>query len=62
MAADKISSCSRSEEGKRLLKDNISLNKELKVMFGPTYLLDNQEIFSLRTVPKKEEFKKIIKR
>ncbi|MBU4345997.1 MAG: hypothetical protein KKH29_01550 [Candidatus Omnitrophica bacterium] len=62
LAADKISSCSRSEEGKRLLKDNISLNKELKVMFGPTYLLDNQEIFSLRTVPKKEEFKKIIKR
>ncbi|MFA6357570.1 MAG: hypothetical protein WCY09_02750 [Candidatus Omnitrophota bacterium] len=57
-----IRTCARGPEGIKLLKENISLSKELQIMFGPTYLLNNQEIFSLRDVPKKEELKKIIKR
>ncbi|MCX5714687.1 MAG: hypothetical protein NT033_07795, partial [Candidatus Omnitrophica bacterium] len=60
--SDKISSCARSEVGKRLLRENIELDRELEVMFGPTYLLDNQEIFSTKGNPSKEQLKKILKR
>ena len=59
---NKIKSCARGAQGPDLLKENIRLNDELKIMFGPAYLLDNREIFSSRGVPKKEELKKIIKR
>jgi len=59
---NKIKTCAQGEEGKALLKENISLNKELQVMFGPAYLLDNQEIFGTQGVPPKEDFRKILKR
>jgi len=59
---NKISMCARGEEGKELLRRNVSLNNELQIMSGPAYLLDNQEIFGSQGVPAKEEFKKIIKR
>lgn len=59
---DKIKSCAKGAEGQKLLKENISLNKELGIMFGPTYFLDNQEAFSSQGVPQQEEFRKIIKR
>ena len=55
-----IKACAKSEEGSGLLKENISLSEELKVMFGPTYLLDNQEIFSSSGAPDKEELRSII--
>jgi len=58
----KIKACARSDEGKTLLKENSKLAQELKVMFGPAYLLDNQSIFSTKGAPSNEEFKKIIKR
>jgi hypothetical protein len=60
--AQKIKACAQSEEGASLLKENIKLNKELGVLIGPTYLMDNQEIFSSDGVPRKEELKAIIKR
>jgi hypothetical protein len=60
--AGKIRTCARGEEGKNLLKENISLNREFQVMTGPVYVLDNQEIFGLEGIPSKEEFEKIIKR
>ena len=59
---DKIRICSRGEEGIGLLKENISLNQELQIMFGPTYLLDNQEVFGSQGVPSKEDLKKILKK
>jgi 5'-nucleotidase len=59
---NKIMVCAQGEEGKELLSENISLNKEVQIIFGPAYLLDNQEIFGSQGVPAKEEFKKIIKR
>ena len=59
---NKIKLCSRGDEGRLLLKENSGLSNELKIMFGPTYLLDNQEIFASKGVPSKEEFKKAIKR
>ena len=60
--ATKIMNCAKSDEAKILLRENISLNKELQVMFGPTYLMDNQQIFSSEGVVPEEELKKIIKR
>lgn len=56
----KVKSCAKSEEGIKLLKENISLSKELQIMFGPTYLLDNNKIFISRSVPNKDELKKTI--
>lgn len=58
----KIRACAKGSEGVGLLKENISLDKELQVMFGPTYLLDNIEIFSTKGLASKEELRKIIKR
>ncbi|MDD5107964.1 MAG: hypothetical protein PHC29_00420 [Candidatus Omnitrophica bacterium] len=58
----KIKNCARGPEGVKLLKENISLNKEIKVMYGPVYLLDNHEIFSSRGVPSKKDLKRIMKR
>jgi len=60
--ADKIRLCAKGDEGKGLLRENISLNKELQIMYGPTMLLDNREIFGLRGVPNREDFIKILKR
>jgi 5'-nucleotidase len=60
--AAKIKACARSQEARDILRENIKLDKELYVMFGPAYLVDNQEIFSTQGVPKKEEFKKIFNR
>jgi 5'-nucleotidase len=62
MDTDKIKICAQGDEGKLLLKDNISINKELQIMFGPTYLLDNQEIFGIEGVPTTEMLKKILKK
>jgi len=60
--ASSVKSCARGPEGIRLLRENIKLNNELQIMFGPTYLLDNQEVFSSLAVPGKEELKKILKK
>ncbi|MFC1674989.1 hypothetical protein ACFL1K_03790 [Candidatus Omnitrophota bacterium] len=55
-----IESCAKSERAAVLLRDNIRLNRELKVMFGPTYLLDNREIFSSGGAVDKEDLRRII--
>ncbi len=57
-----IKACARSDEGRDLLRENIRLNKEIQALFGPAYLLDNQQVFATQGVPKKDEFKKILKR
>jgi hypothetical protein len=41
-----IKACAQGEEGKKLLKENIALGKELGIMLGPVCLTDNQEISS----------------
>lgn len=58
----KIKSCAKSATGAKLLKENISLNEQLQISFGPSYLLDNQEIFSSLGVPSKDELNKVLKR
>jgi hypothetical protein len=57
----KIISCARGDEGAGLLRQNIGLNKEARIVFGPTYLLDNIEVFATNGAPTKEEFRKILK-
>jgi len=57
---EKIRLCARSEEGKKMLRDNISLNKELKIMKGPAYLINNIEIVSSTGVPRASELKNLI--
>ncbi|MBU4252291.1 MAG: hypothetical protein KKC39_01420 [Candidatus Omnitrophica bacterium] len=57
-----VKSCARGVEGINLLKENISLNKQLQIPSETSCLLDNQEIFSFRGVLGKEEFRKILKR
>jgi hypothetical protein len=59
---DKIKICAQGEEGNLLLKENIGLNRQVKVMFGTTYLLNNREIFGFIKTPTKDELKKIIER
>ncbi len=61
MDAGKIKACARGSEGKTLLRENISMNKEVGVLYGPVYMIDNKEIFSSKGVPSKEELKRIIK-
>ena len=58
----KIKSCARGEEGRALLKENILLNKELQVVFGPTYFVDNQKTFSTQGVPAEKDFEAIFKK
>jgi hypothetical protein len=58
---NKIKSCARGQEGLALLRNNISLAKESKIMFGPTYLIDNQQIFSSKGAPAKKELKRLLK-
>lgn len=58
----RIARCARSDEAKELLRENIHLNAQLGIMAGPTYLLENKELFSSKRTPSKEELEKIIKR
>lgn len=58
----KIKVCAKGEEGRGLLKENIKLTQELQILFGPTYLVDNQEIFGTQGPANKEGLKKLLKR
>ena len=60
--AQTVKTCARGSEGITLLRENTSLIKQLQIASGPSYLLDNQEIFSSRAVPSKDEFRKILKK
>ncbi|MFA5096100.1 MAG: hypothetical protein WC478_02035, partial [Candidatus Omnitrophota bacterium] len=62
MDTARVRDCARGPEGRALLKENAGLSKELKVMSGPSYLVNNNQIFSSRGTPFEEELKKIIKR
>jgi len=57
-----IRMCAKGDEARKLLRDNIGLNKELGVMFGPTFLIENQEIFATQGSPTKEQLSKILRR
>ncbi len=54
-----VRACARSPEGAALLKESIFLNREIGVLFGPAYLIDNREIFTTRGDPNPAEFKRL---
>lgn len=58
----KIKTCARGAEARSLLRENIAMNKEIGVLFGPVYMVDNKEIFSSKGVPAKEELNKIMRK
>ncbi|MDD5044261.1 MAG: hypothetical protein PHU91_03745 [Candidatus Omnitrophica bacterium] len=60
MDINKIKACAKTKTAEELLRRNISLNKELQIKNGPTYLLGNNEIFSSKLNPKPQEWKKIM--
>ncbi len=60
--AQSVKTCARGPEGMVLFNENTSLNKQLQISSGPSYLLDNREIFSSQGVPSKEELRKILKK
>ncbi len=62
MDSAKITACAKGKEGAELLRDNLSLNKERDIIFGPTYLVDNIEMFLVEGVPTKEDLRKLINR
>lgn len=53
-----IKKCSLSQEGIGYLRENTSLNRELEVANGPTFLLNNYEVFSAKGIPKVEDLEK----
>jgi hypothetical protein len=52
----KIKACAMSEEGTGLLKERIAMTEELEIATGPTFIIDNVEIFGIVNVPTLEEF------
>jgi hypothetical protein len=58
---EQIKTCAQGQEGRTLLEQNIKLTEELSVAASPTYLLENQEIFSSQQPPKKEDFRRLFK-
>lgn len=60
--AQKIKSCAQGQESRELLHENISLNRELDIRNGPTYLIENQDVYSSRGVPDKEEIKRMFRK
>ena len=54
-----IKGCAQTQEGKILLREFIKLTQELEVVFGPTFLVNNKEIFSSEGVPSVEELEEL---
>ena len=57
----RVKTCARGPEGVTLLSENTRLNQQLRISSGPSYLLNNQEIFASQGVPSQEELAKILK-
>lgn len=56
----KIKSCALSEEGAGLLKECIRMTEELEIASGPTFVIDNVEIFGIVNVPSLKEFEETV--
>lgn len=59
MDSGKIKGCARTQEGQTLLKNFIKLTQELEVVFGPTFFINNQEIFNSEGAPSREELEQL---
>ena len=59
--AQNIKNCAQTKEGTILLREFIKLTRELEIVLGPTFLINNNEIFGLADVPRVEELEKLFK-
>lgn len=55
-----IKKCALSGEGMSALKKHIRLTQELEVATGPTFLIDDVEVFSIVNVPSLEELEAVV--
>ena len=55
-----IKQCSLLGEGINLLRENSTLNQELRIAGGPTYVVNNQEVFSVTGVPQIEQIEEML--
>jgi hypothetical protein len=65
MAASKIDiarikSCVFSSQGVKALEARTELTQELKIASGPTFIIDNTEIFSMVNLPTEQEFERTV--
>ena len=56
----KIKACVFSKKGEDAMRKHTQLTQELKVASGPTFILDNKEIFGMANPPTLEELEKIV--
>ncbi|MFC1704523.1 hypothetical protein ACFL1E_07090 [Candidatus Omnitrophota bacterium] len=56
-----VTECVDSKQGNDLLRKNSKLPEELKILYGPLFLLNNQEIFGVRSTTSVEELEQIVK-
>jgi hypothetical protein len=57
-----IKSCAGSSQADAFLKKQIELTRELEVAVGPTFIIDNKEVFGIAGVPAIEELERIMLR
>ncbi len=55
-----IKDCALSGRGKNAMKSHTQLTQELKIASGPTFIIDNTEIFGIIEVPPMDEFEKVV--
>ena len=58
--SEKIKSCARGEESKNLLAEKIKLAQELKIIYGPLFLLENIEVFGITQQTTAEEIIRLL--
>ncbi|HAJ56690.1 MAG TPA: hypothetical protein DCL35_02845 [Candidatus Omnitrophica bacterium] len=58
--AAKIKSCVVSPQGQKSMTGHTRLTEELRIASGPTFVIDNSEIFSVINVPSLEEFERVV--
>ncbi len=56
----KIKKCALSSKGKESLLEHTKLTQELEIASGPTFIVDNKEIFAIVNVPSLEELEKVV--
>lgn len=55
-----LKACVSSEGGRADFQARIALPEELQIINGPTFIIDNREIFAIVNVPALEEFEKTV--
>lgn len=57
----KIEACAKGKESEGLLREDTGLTNELRITYGPLFLLDNKEVFGISENTSVEELERFIK-